>query len=65
VLKDQPDSVETLTLLANAHQANGETELALENLSRAVEIKPDDVQHACGWRVSLVSGVSLTMPWYT
>ena len=43
VLKDQSDSAEVLTLLAVAHQANGDTELATENLLRAVEVQPDNV----------------------
>jgi tetratricopeptide (TPR) repeat protein len=42
VLKDQPDSVEVLTLLAAAHDASGQKELALETLSKAVEVKPGD-----------------------
>ena len=43
VLKGQPDSMEVLTLLGQAHMANGEIELARENFFRAVEAKPDDV----------------------
>lgn len=42
VLKGQPDSVEALTLLASAHQANGEPQLARENLVRAVEADPEN-----------------------
>ena len=33
-----------MTLLAAAHQGNGETELALENLARAVEVKPENIE---------------------
>lgn len=42
VLKDQPNSAEVLRLLASAHLANGEPELARDTLARAVEANPDN-----------------------
>lgn len=44
VLKDQPGSVEVLRLLAAAHQANGDQELARDTLARAVEVAPDNAE---------------------
>ena len=40
VLRDQPDSVELTSLLARAHLANKEPELAREVLGRAVQLYP-------------------------
>lgn len=40
VLRDQPDSIELTSLLARAHQANNEPELAREALTRAVSLYP-------------------------
>jgi len=42
VLKDQPNSAEVLQLLAAAHLANGERELARDTMLRAVEANPGD-----------------------
>lgn len=42
VLKDQPDSVEVLGLLATAHLLDGKPALAQESLERAVAVKPSD-----------------------
>ena len=42
VLKDQPNSVRVLQLLASAHQAIGEKELARDMLARAIEAGPDN-----------------------
>ncbi|OYV74917.1 MAG: hypothetical protein B7Z66_14795, partial [Chromatiales bacterium 21-64-14] len=42
LLKDQPDSVEVLTLLAMAHLRNHEPELARDNLQRAAQLNPKD-----------------------
>ena len=41
VLKDQPESGEVLQLLATAHYANDEKELAKDTLSRAIDSNPD------------------------
>ncbi len=41
-LKDQPDSVAILTLLAEAHRRNNEPELAMEALRKAADAKPGD-----------------------
>ncbi|MFZ5619796.1 MAG: tetratricopeptide repeat protein [Pseudomonadota bacterium] len=43
VLKDQPDSVPVLHLLAEAQLRKGDTELAGDNLRRAVEVAPQNV----------------------
>lgn len=43
LLKDQPDSVEVLTLLAMAHLQNHDPDLARENLQRAAQLHPRDV----------------------
>lgn len=40
VLKDQPASSKVLTLLADAHLANAEKDLALDNLRKALEYEP-------------------------
>jgi predicted Zn-dependent protease len=40
VLKDQPDSVELTVLLARAHLANKENDLARDTLARAVTLNP-------------------------
>jgi len=40
ILKDQPDSLEVLILLGNAHLLNNEHELAGENMKKAVEMNP-------------------------
>lgn len=42
VLKDQPDSVPVLHLLAEAQLRKGDTELAGDNLRRAVEVAPQN-----------------------
>lgn len=42
ILKSQPDSVEVLTLLAQAHQLNNEPRLAGETLQKAAKAAPDD-----------------------
>lgn len=42
-LKDQPDSVPVLHLLAEAQLRKGDTELAGDNLRRAVEVAPQNV----------------------
>lgn len=42
VLKDQPESVAILHLLAEAQLRKGDTELAGDNLRRAVEVAPTD-----------------------
>lgn len=42
VLKDQPDSVEVLHLLAETQLAKGDIELAGDNLRRAVELVPQN-----------------------
>lgn len=42
VLKDQPESVDVLTLLASAQQMDGKPALAQESLEKAVQVKPDD-----------------------
>jgi tetratricopeptide (TPR) repeat protein len=42
VLKDQPDSPEVLRLLAAAHLANGDRELARDTMSRAIDANPGD-----------------------
>ncbi len=42
LLKDQPDSVEVLTLLAMAHLQNHQPDLARENLQRAAQLHPKD-----------------------
>lgn len=42
VLKDQPESVPLLHLLAEAQLRNGDTELAGDSLRRAVEVAPTD-----------------------
>lgn len=44
VLKDQPDSLDVLTMLADAHLRQGEHELAGANLYQAVEIAPENTQ---------------------
>jgi len=41
VLKDQPENADVLQLLAAAHLANNERELALDTLKRGVESNPD------------------------
>lgn len=43
LLKDRPNSVEVLTLLATAHLANHEPVLARVNLQRAAQLHPKDV----------------------
>ena len=48
VLKDQPDSAEVLQLLAAAHLANEEPELARDTLMRGVENNPDDAELRLG-----------------
>lgn len=40
ILKDQPDSAETLVLLAKAHALNSEPDLARETLQNAVKVEP-------------------------
>ena len=40
ILKDQPGSVKILTLLAEAHMASGEKDLARDNLQKALENEP-------------------------
>jgi len=40
VLRDQPDSAEVLQLLAAAHLANGDRELARDTMLRAIEANP-------------------------
>ncbi|MGD8617511.1 MAG: tetratricopeptide repeat protein, partial [Gammaproteobacteria bacterium] len=42
VLKDKPESSEVLQLLATAHLANGDRELARDTMSRAVQVNPGD-----------------------
>jgi tetratricopeptide (TPR) repeat protein len=42
VLRDQPDAVDVLVLLAQAHLSNDESALAKETLSRAVELRRND-----------------------
>lgn len=42
LLKDQPDSVEVLTLLAEAHLLDGKPALAQEQLEKAVALKPEE-----------------------
>ena len=42
ILKSQPDSVEALTLLAQAHQLNNEPDLARESLQKAAKAAPED-----------------------
>jgi tetratricopeptide (TPR) repeat protein len=42
ILKIQPDSVDALTLLAQAHQLNHEPDLARESLQKAVKAVPKD-----------------------
>lgn len=42
ILKDQPESTEVLSLLASAYFQDGKTNLAQENLEKAVSLKPDD-----------------------
>ena len=44
VIKDQPNSVSVLQLLASAHLANGEKELAKDTLARAIEVAPGAVK---------------------
>jgi len=43
-LRDQPNSTEILRLLAAAHYANGEPELARDMLMRAVSVEPNNDQ---------------------
>lgn len=43
VLRDQPGSLEVLKLLAAAHSANDDNELALDTLSTALELAPTDI----------------------
>lgn len=42
ILKSQPDSVDVLTLLAQAHQLNHEPDLARESLQKAAKAAPKD-----------------------
>jgi tetratricopeptide (TPR) repeat protein len=49
VLRDQPDSIEYLSLLARAHMAAGERQLARESLGRAVELNPRNPQARLLW----------------
>ena len=42
MLKDQPDSVEVLTLLASAHHMDGKPALAQESLEKAALVNPND-----------------------
>lgn len=44
VLKDQPANVIVLTLLAEAHLANGEKELTRDNLLKALEFEPKNAK---------------------
>jgi Tfp pilus assembly protein PilF len=49
LLRGHPNSVEYLSLLANAHVLNNEPELARESLARAVELNPADAQVRLLW----------------
>ncbi|MFC1772751.1 tetratricopeptide repeat protein [Pseudomonadota bacterium] len=44
VLKDQPNNTEVLQMLAAAHVANDEKELALDTLRRGIDSQPDNTQ---------------------
>ena len=49
VLRDQPDSVSVMQLLAQAHLNKGEVDLAGDQLQRAVQIAPDNVDARLGY----------------
>lgn len=42
VMKDQPDSLDVMTRLAQAHLANREPQLAIETIGHATDVRPDD-----------------------
>jgi tetratricopeptide (TPR) repeat protein len=49
ILRDQPDAVVVMQLLAQAHLNKGETDLAGDQLQRAVQIAPDNVDARLGY----------------
>ena len=59
VLKDQPNSDEVIRLLASAHLANGERDLARDTLARGLEANPDNVQLRLSMAQLLMQGGDL------